>query len=352
MATYNGWENAIELRWEYPLGTVKTGTDSLPFNWLSESPDSLSVGAMPSTRRVFGYRYLDDSHLRLLQAAPAGALGPQPLWFTESGTAHRLNRLLSSHFQNAVVGCSIPDPVDCYAVHFPQPTQPGTWGGFRIFQHYGDGTEAYRWVSGVMDKMTIGWVPGQPVTITPEFKFLEVNPAYPVGTEVTPWTSEFNYMYGICAAPLIKVKWNGTVIEVAGFRVISENNITTRYSTSSRTPVGFLMGEYIATLELDVWMSDDFYSLFVGDYLGTGVVPVDKKGTCIIGMLGPTSTGGTVTETYNINIQMIGKIIDIPSISPKGRSGIQTIKMQMTGEGTGFDSPFYIKVGCHPIDYT
>lgn len=337
MTIYAGWENVCELRWEFPLGTYKTGSNALPFAWLSDTADSLSPNAVVSARRVYGYRYVDDEHLTVNQGNPGGGLGAIPLWFNGRGQQFRVNRLLNAHFQNHEDMC--PFGLNCYVAHYPMPTQPDAWHGFTVLQHYGDTGTAYRYKSGVINTMKFDWAVGKPFTITPSFLFQ--NCETPVeGTAISPWTTEFDYMTTLYTPPNITCTWNGTALETSRFSITSENNITPRFSTNSKTPVGFVMGEYDATLEFDVWMSDEFYSRFVDNALGTIKTSAAKVGTFGVTFSGPSTRDGT----FNSYISFVGKIIEIPTISPKGRSSVQTVKMTMTGYGTGLESPFYVKV--------
>lgn len=335
MALYGGWESKIQLVWNYPLGTPNfSGTSANITAWLSENPDSLSIGAEPHERRVYGYRYYDNSHLKLLKATPAGALGAVPMWFGTDNNQIKLNRILNAHFQNGTfvtLGTT-------NAYFYPQPSQPGTWCGFDVFQAWGDGTDLYRFKSGVIDEMKFEWAPGKAMQMTPTFKFLNVNPKAS-STGIITFSTDYDYMYQFMAPPNITTSWNGTAFDVAGFRITSQNNITPVFATTSKQPVGFVMGEYNAVAEIDVWMSDDFINKYVGDYLGTSISLADVTGTFLVKATGPVAGESNV----HCMIQMIGKIIEIPSISPKSRNeSIVTYKLTMTGVGTGADSPFYV----------
>lgn len=344
MGYHAGWEHSTDLFWEYPLGSMGTSG----FRWISDQPDSLNINAEAHSRVVIGNRFLRDSHLRILKTTPGGELGATPFWFTPFDVhPYEMNRLLNSHFQNQEQACGIP-PFPCYTRHYPVSEQSGTLGGFTVRRDIGLGVDkAYLYTSGVMEKLTVEWKVGQPVTMKPDFRFLTGMPNQELsGAVAATDTSYQRYYY---QAPAIDVLWDGTRIQPAGFKIVSTNSYNIRHAPNSKSPVGFVLGRFNAELEMDVWIDDDFYSRFVPvDSIGTGVTPVDTTGTFQCTVSGPIGTmgGGVAPSQFNTIFYFTGKIINVPGANQNmGNVPTQKVKMIMTATGTTYDtSGYYIEI--------
>jgi len=343
MAIIAGWQNSINLAWERPLGTLGTSG----FRWCSDQPDSLSVGAVPYARSVLGNRFHRQEDLRILKVQPQGALGATPFWFDADNWQKTLNRLLNSHFQNAESSCPTP-PEPGWDYHFPYSGQPGTLGGFTIARDIGLGLgRAYVFEKCIMNKLVVDWKVGQPVMLTPTFYSQNVTPNSSVSGVV--FASDTSYQRHYYQAPGISCSWNGTRFHPASFKITSSNNIQTQFGPSSKQPIGFTLGVFEATLEMDVWVDENFYSRFVYiDGLGTSVTPVSTLGTFMVRIQGPefNEYGGSFGTVFaQTDIYFTGKIVDVPSCNPNmGNEATQKVKMIMTATGTTpAKSGYYIK---------
>lgn len=340
MGIHSGWESALDLFWEFPLGTV--GTTS--FRYLSDQPDSLSIGAEAHARRVIGNRFLRKEHLRILKTTPGGALGPTPFWFAKNNQQTDLNRLLNSHFQNESQECGIP-PLPCWSRHFPVSTQPDNLGGFTIRRNIGLGeSSAYVWTSAITNKLVVDWKVGMPVMLTPEMKTLWALPNEAVTGTTNDNTAYQSYFY---QAPAIGCTWNGTAFYPAGFKITSDNAVNTQWGGASKQPIGFTLGQFQASLELDVWIDDNFYSWFVPkENIGTWITPTDTLGTFVCTVQGPIAMYGSALTQFNSIFSFMGKIVDVPGGNPNmGNQSTHKVKMEMVATGTTYDTcGYYIEL--------
>jgi hypothetical protein len=339
MGIHAGWESAVDLFWEYPLGTMGT----TGFRYLSDQPDTLTIGAEAHERKVIGNRFIRKEHLRILRTNPGGALGPTPFWFSADNKQTSLNRILNSHFQNTVQACGIP-PLPCYSRHYPVSTQPTNMGGFTIRRDIGLGVgSAYVWRSAIMSELAVDWRVGQPVTLTPTFATLEALPNDSVSGAVAATDPSYQRYYYM--APALDCEWNGTRFYPAGWRITSRNNVKSQWGPNSKHPIGYTLGVFEADLELDVWIDDDFYTRFVPkDNIGTSVTPTDTTGTFQCTVSGPIGTmeGGIEPSQFDTIFYFTGKIIDMPGANPNmSESPTQKVKMRMTATGTTYDTCGY-----------
>lgn len=342
MSVHSGWENAIDLFWEYPLGNI--GSTVQGFRYLSDVPDSLTIGAESHSRKVIGNRFMRKEHLRILKTTPGGSLGPTPMWFSATNRQTNLNRLLNSHFQNQKQACGIP-PAPCWSRHFPVSTQPTNLGGFTIRRNIGLGaTNSYVWTSAITDKLTIDWRVGMPVMLTPEMRTLWAMPGEAVSITANADSAYQRYYY---QAPALNCLWNGTAFNPAGWRITSQNNIITQWGPSSKQPIGFNLGQFQASLELDVWIDDNFLSWFVPKAnIGTSSTPADTLGTFYCKVEGPFDDyAGTLTQ-FNTIFEFIGKIVDIPGANPNmGNQPTHKVKAEMVASGTTYNTcGYYIEI--------
>jgi len=337
MGIHAGWESAVDLFWEYPLGSMGTSG----FRYLSETPDSLTIGAEAHERRVIGNRFIRKEHLRILRTVPGGALGPTPFWFSADNKQTNLDRLMNSHFQNTVQACGIP-PAPCWSRHYPVSTQPTNLGGFTIRRDIGLGAgSSYVWRSAIMSELSVDWKVGQPITLTPTFTTMQALPNDEVSGAVAASDSSYQRYY--YQAPALECLWNGTRFFPAGFRIVSKNNVASQRGPNSKHPIGYTLGVFEAELELDVWIDDDFYTRFVPkDNIGTGATPTDTLGTFTCTVTGPIDEyAGTLTQ-FNTIFSFMGKIVDVPSGAPNlSAAATQKVKLRMTATGTTYDTCGY-----------
>lgn len=341
MGIHAGWEASVDLFWEYPLGSMGTSG----FRYLSDQPDTMTIGAEAHERKVIGNRFLRKEHLRILRTNPGGALGPTPFWFSADNKQTNLNRLMNSHFQNTVMACGIP-PAPCWSRHYPVSTQPTNMGGFTIRRDIGlGGGSAYVWRSAIMSELAVAWSVGQPITLTPTFVTMQALPNDSVSGAVAASDSSYQRYY--YQAPAIACEWNGTRFNPAGFRITSRNNVKSQWSGASKHPIGYSLGVFEAELELDVWIDDTFYSRFVPvDNIGTGVTPTDTLGTFTCTVTGPLDMYGSTLTQFNSIFSFTGKIIEVPSGAPNlSDSPTQKVKMRMTATGVTYNTcGYYIEL--------
>ena len=338
MGIHAGWENTLDIFWEFPLGTMGTSG----FRYLSDVADSLSIGAQAHGRRVVGNRFFRKEHLRILSTAPGGGMGPTPFWFDSGGNHKNVNRLLNSHFQNTSSGSSVLN----FVRHFPVSAQPANLGGFTIRRNIGLGNDkAYVWRSAIADQLTIEWKAGQPITMTPTMLTMEALPGDEVEGATADTSSAYqNYYY---MAPALQCTWNGTEFFPAGWKITSKNNTQTKYGPNSKAPTGFAMGVFEADFEMDVWIEDDFIQRYVpADNLGTSPTPTDLLGTFVCKVQGPMNESGLGEDPYYTTFNFIGKIIEVNSGNPNlGNPSTQKIKMKMVASGTTYNTcGYYIEV--------
>ena len=337
--THLGWENRLGFFWERPLGTGET----TGVQWISDVADTMSLGAEATRRKVYGNRYMFNQHLQVLKSNPAGFPGAMALWFERLGKQKFLNRILNTHFQNQYSACPVP-PLPCFVAHFPVDEQPSTVSGFTIARDIGSGwNHSYLWESCVANQLELAWSPGKPITVNPTFISLNGQP-----DEAAPGTvsTDLLYQFMLHQAPNITCTWNSNPLSIAGFKITSNNGIIVKHDPSSITPVGLAFGNFVASLEFQTWVDDDFQTRFVPDYLGSGISP-ELTGEFEAVVLGPTiDFGSGDLRTFYATIHFQGKIVDIPNSQPKA-DGIQTVKVEMTSPGTGSlytDAGYYIKL--------
>ena len=336
--THLGWENRLAFFWENPLGTV----EAIGKTWISDAADTMSLGAEATRRKVYGNRYMVNTHLQVLKSSPAGSPGAIAMWFEKLGKQTFLNRILNSHFQNTYDACPLP-PLPCFVAHFPVDEQPSELTGFSIARDIGLGwANSFLWENCVANQLEISWGVGKPILCNPTFISLNGQP-----DEAAPGlvASDTAYQPMLYQAPNIVCTWGGTHVSVASFKITSNNGIMVKHDPSSITPVGMSLGNFTASLEFQTWVDDDFQTRFVPNYLGTGISP-ELTGVFEAVVRGPTIEIGGVMKVFYATLHFHGKIVDVPNAQPKA-DGLQTVKVEMTSPGTGDtyeDAGYYIKL--------
>lgn len=341
---YAPWESSLAMFWEYPLGTV----DTEGFLWLGDSPDSMSLGAEPTYRKVYGDRYYRKEHLKVNKSSPGGEIGATSFWWSSDGTQIKMNRILNSHFQNTTEVCPIHEP--CFVAHYPIGTTEDELGGFTIARDIGDGyASSYVWSSAVCNKLTVSWAVGKTLSIKPEFVCLDGQPKSDPGGIIS---TDVSYQRELVHAPDMSFYWNGTEFHPTGFRVESKNNINLKHAPTSKSPVGMTLGDFDAVLSIDMWVDSTYSSKFVPGYLGSiGSPGTDYMGTFQCIFVGPIHGEG---EQFYGTIQFYGKIVQMPDTQIK-ESGIQNIKVQLCAtDGTAgdyTDAGYFIKYSSFYTDW-
>ncbi len=336
----SNWQRKIAYFWEYPLSVNVDNFNG--WLWLSGDADSLSFNTTEVQRRTWGDRYFRKEHLRVSTSAPSGGLGKLALWHDDSGNTDRINRVLNNHFQNTEEMCP-PYPLPCFVAHYPITEVGSTLSGCTILKDIGDGiSSANVFESCIASNLQVSWKAGEPVFITPSYRALNGHPRGNVTGAIV--SASEGYQDALCKAPEVKCEWNGVKLNVASWKITSTNNVTTKYEHNQVNPSGFVLGNFDAELELQVWQDDDYNSRFVPNNLDGGLV-TSTLGEFVVSMKG-FSKVSTPAHYYH-TITFKGKVIS-PTASPNSANGLQTIKVKMykPNDATGYENAGY----CIKID--
>lgn len=284
-STHAGFETWIRFGPEPAAGIGTAG--SLWHTWDSEGGDSLTMGEAPIDRAsVYGARGKRSGNYRRGGFLPGGGLPATP--FCMDGSSLGMLRLMRMFFQKVTQTSGGGSIAELWSFS-PLGTNPdsGSWFTGCVQVMPGVAGAARSYLGGVVDSLNFHWETGQPLTITPTWKFLNGATNVTVAGNGTPCTG------GFLQPPSLTLTWQGQAIYPTTLDIDLANGLYDVTSSSQRGRRTHVLGNFTGEVNLGLWRDDNqgsyFENLFASETVGTLIM----TGTATAQANGGTVTGGT-----------------------------------------------------------
>lgn len=327
--TINGFETAIVWGAETTQGTAPA---SYPYLWNSAESDSLSFGEEPLDEKILdGLRGQKSSTYRHAQNLPGGGLGQASIAFGTDPLAAIL--LLQSHFQQ-ITETGGSAPYTYTATVYGSAIDDGSFHTLAFCKNVGVADKAHLYLGCIVDELEIGWESGGAIYFTPSgIKAMSSD------NEATMPAIPASSTDGYIQAPNITVTWNGTEVQPAKWMFKGLCSSPDKQSGSARGRWGHGVGDYEATVAMDMWRSDSsdewvdpFYANTVGTLVITGTMDTSYGTVAAATAMTFTLTAHCMVEMPNDLPASDGDIIDTVNLKV---IDIDNLSVALTAASTG-----------------